>query len=399
MQRRSESGQTLTLVAFAMVAFLAAAGLAVDMGYMRYEKRLMQSAADSAALAAAIDANLGEAGMATTDAQAVATANGFQDGVNNVTVSVTNPDGAVNPSNAVQVSIQQVLPSIFMQVVGINTSTVSASGVATIGTSEGCIYALQVGGAGLTFNAGINGPNCGIVDNGPLTGAGNITAVSVGVYGGFGGYGGFSGPGAVQNIVQPAADPLAYLTPPGAGGCTTTELVNATSGPAMNGIITLDPGIYCSITITDGGVATFNPGLYIINGPTTGLLITGTGIATGNGVTLYNTGGGAITFNGTGIVTLSAPNGGVGNLPPGILFYQDPSDNAAADVSEAASGNVKLSGTLYFPNAALTIAGSVGGTNALIVANSVTVAGSVPLDSDLTSVPGGSPLQSVSLVE
>jgi Flp pilus assembly protein TadG len=393
VKRRSEAGQTLALVAFGMLTFLAAAGLAVDMGYMRYEKRLMQSAADSAALAAAIDQNLGEVGMANADAQAVATANGFQDGVNNTTVTVSN--SPINPVNAIRVDIQQVFPSIFMQVMGINTSTISAFGVATIGTSQGCIYALQVGGAGLTLNAGINAPNCGIVDNGPLNGAGNITAASAGVLGSNAGYGGLSAPAPLETIAQAAADPLAYvnLAPPAPGACTATNLtVNAVVPP-------LSEGTYCGgITINAGGNVTFNPGLYILTGGT-GLVITGTGVANGVGVSFYNTGTGAFTFNGTGNVTLSASTVGFPNLPAGILFYQDPADASAADVSEAAIGNVELSGTLYFPNAPLTIAGSVVGTNALIVASSVTVAGSVLLNADLTTAPGGSPLQSVSLVE
>jgi Flp pilus assembly protein TadG len=391
VKRRSEAGQTLALVAFGMVTFLAAAGLAVDMGYMRYEKRLMQSAADSAALAAAIDQNLGEVGMANADAQAVATANGFQDGVNNTTVTVSN--SPINPANAIRVDIQQVFPSIFMKVMGINTSTISAFGVATIGTSQGCIYALQVGGAGLTLNAGINAPNCGIVDNGPLNGAGNITAASAGILGSNAGYGGLSAPAPLETIAQAAADPLAYvnLAPPApASPCIPDPMVNAA--------VTLSEGTYCGITINAGGNVTFNPGLYILNGGT-GLVITGTGIANGVGVSFYNTGTGAFTFNGIGNVTLSASTVGFPNLPAGILFYQDPADASAADVSEAALGNVELSGTLYFPNAPLTIAGSVVGTNALIVASSITVAGSVLLNADLPTVPGGSPLQSVSLVE
>ena len=82
-----------------MVTFLAAAGLAVDMGYMRYEKRLMQSAADSAALIAATDAQSRRGRVRLrADAQAVATANGFQDGVNNVTVP--SPIPAVTLGNA-----------------------------------------------------------------------------------------------------------------------------------------------------------------------------------------------------------------------------------------------------------------------------------------------------------
>jgi hypothetical protein len=385
-----------------MVTFLAAAGLAVDMGYMRYEKRLMQAAADSAALAAATDLNLGEGGSANTDAQAVATANGFQDGVNNVTVSFPNP--GVNLGNAFEVTIQQVLPTFFMKVVGINSSTVFASGVATIGTSQGCIYALQTGGAGLTLNAGINAPNCGIVDNGSLNGVGDIAAASIGVYVP-GGYGGVATIAPVEATAQPAADPLAYMTPPpGPGSCPVPSptVVNATSGPLMNGVVELGPGTYCGILIDTGGIVTFDPGLYILHGGM-GLQIQNTGTATGTGVTFYiDPTGGAITFSGTGAVTLSAPTS-AGTLPANILFYQDPGNPSAADVSNGGIGNVTLSGTLYFPNAPLTIAGSFNpNQNSLVVAQSVTVAGTLQLNADSTSpalAPGGSPLVNVSLVE
>jgi hypothetical protein len=172
----------------------------------------------------------------------------------------------------------------------------------------------------------------------------------------------------------------------------------------MNGVETLDPGPYCGITIMSGGIVTFNPGLYVLDNGA-GLQIQGTGTATGSGVTFYiDPSGGAITFSGTGAVTLSAPTSAtIPGLPANILFYQDPGNASAADVSEAGSGNVTLSGTLYFPNAPLTISGSLNpNQNSLVVAQSVTVAGTLQLNVDSTSpalAPGGSPLVNVSLVE
>jgi Flp pilus assembly protein TadG len=391
MKRRTQAGQTIVFLTFGLTAIIAAAGLAIDMGYLRYEKRLMQSAADSAALAAATDENLGDAAMAGTDALAVASANGFINGTNNTTVTTSFP--GVTPGTAVQVQVQQVLPSFFMQIAGVPTSTISATAVATVAASNGCIYALRAGG--LTLNAGVNAPNCGIVDNGPLTGGGDTIAASVGVYGSSAGYGGTPAP---ETIAQPAADPLAYLKPPTPSACATPLTITTT--------VTVTEGTYCGIIINSGGNVTFSAGLYMLTGGT-GLQISGTGIANGTaGVTFYNTGTGAVTFSGTGNVSLSAPDEAevsgdpsFGNLPPGILFYQDPVDTSASDVSEGASGNVTLNGALYFPSAQLTIAGAVTGTNALVVAGSVTVSGSTILDSDSTSVPGGSPLRTVTLVE
>jgi Flp pilus assembly protein TadG len=397
MKRRSEAGQTIALVALGMLTFLAAAGLAIDMGYMRYEKRIMQAAADSAAIAAATDRNLGEAGMENADALAVAQANGFQNGVKNTTVTVTHPP--VTPGLPVRVQIQRILPSFFMQSLGITTSTVAAAAVATVGTSNGCIYALQVGGAGLTVNAllGINAPSCGVLDNGPLNGPGNITAASLGVFGPFGGYGGASAPGPVEDIAQPAADPLAYLTPPPpAGACIADPMVAA-------GSVTLTYGTYCSITIT-GGTASFGPGLYIIdnqNASGNAFQISGTGSAIDTGgVTFYIMGTGAITFSGTGTVSLDASAVDVSTLPQGILFYQDAADTAPADLSMGGTGNANLNGTLYFPGAPLTVAGSLNpNANTPVVAQSITVTGSVVMNADSSLVPGGSPLQTVTLVE
>ena len=393
VKRRSEAGQTMPLVALAMVTLLATAGLAVDMGYMRYQKRMMQTAADAAALAAATDENLGDASQAQNDALAVAAQNGFQDGVNNTTVSVINI-GTVGtaPGIAYQVVIQKQYPAIFMQVVGIPNSTISAAGEANLSVSPNCLVALDQAGTGVTLNAGVSAPNCGVVTNGPLSGSGDITAAYVGVYGSPAGYGGTVSPNTYQVIPQPAADPLSTLAPPAPGGCDLTGMPITTP-------VTLNPGTFCTgIVINPGGMVTFNPGLYILQG-NNGLQINGDATANGSGVTFYNSGTGAISFNGIGAIDLSASTSQVDSLPPGILFYQDPNDVAPADVSEGATGNVQLSGAMYFPTASLTIAGSVTGTNAVTVAGSITVTGSTALSVDSPSVPGGSPLQTVALVQ
>ncbi len=55
MRRNSEAGQALAITIVVMVALIGFAGLGVDMGMLRYEKRLQQSAADAAAIAGAND--------------------------------------------------------------------------------------------------------------------------------------------------------------------------------------------------------------------------------------------------------------------------------------------------------------------------------------------------------
>jgi len=410
------------LVSFGMITFLAAAGLAVDMGYLRYERRLMQSAADSAALAGATDEYWGSPGNAQGDAATVATQNGFTNGSNNTTVNVTfpgvnlpNPSLALVPGTPVQVTISQILPTFFIQVVGSNSSTITASATATVGSSESCMVALQVGGIGMVVNGPISAGNCGVVDNGPLSGGGSITSPSIGVFG-VNSFGGGSSPIAAP-MAQPAPDPLAYVqaNPPAIGTCTALNsnlVLGPLSGPAMNGVVTLPATDYCGITINSGAVVTFSPGLFILHANTGGgpaLLITGTGAATGSNVAFYSIpGAGATIFNGTGPISFGANPNGVSTLPGGLLFYQDPGNTAATDLSQGGTiGNVTLSGILYFPTADLTLTGSLGGSpliteDAVVVAQSITLNGGFTLGSDSTNTtlfPQGSPLESVTLVQ
>jgi hypothetical protein len=148
--------------------------------------------------------------------------------------------------------------------------------------------------------------------------------------------------------------------------------------------------------------------LYILDnpgGPQKGLQITGNGTATGNNVAFYSSpNGGPITFSGTGAINLSASATGFGNLPGGLLFYQDPGNRNAADLSEGGTtGNVSLSGILYFPSADLTLSGSLTAEDAVVVAQSITInSGGFTLGSDSTNTtlfPQGSPLESVTLVQ
>jgi hypothetical protein len=327
-KRNRQAGQSLLMIAFSMVAFIAMMGLAIDMGYVRYMQRQIQTAADNAALAGAIQipyANIatgfggGGATTVTTAALSAAAEDNFQDGVNGVKVNVCEPPntsgaygacpstpfagtgGATLCTVCAEVTVTDTqVPTFFSQNFGApKYLTLSATAVAE--GSLNCIYGLDTssGGAMSLFLAFVDS-TCGVVDNSNLTGAiGGICAPSFQLKGTdsvfFGGLcgAGFRRANPVK-ITQAVPDPFAYLasqaptltsapapygTPP-ANTCsakapatiiTATIKLTPTTTPYFNN------GLNCGgLEILPGSgttiVVTFTPGTYMIVGnPTAGI--------------------------------------------------------------------------------------------------------------------------------
>jgi len=416
LRDKRQSGQALVAATVGLVALLAATGLAIDVGYLRYQKRLQQSAADSAALAGAAELKFGGSGGYKTAAQQDSSLNGFTDGVNNVTVTPSNPPSTgpnSTDNNSVEVIVSAVQPTFFMKIVGVNSTTLTARAVAKLtgGGSRGCLYTLGLGGAGgITTNgtASIDAPNCGILDDSTLTknGSGHITAASIGTVGAVTDHGGGAiTPTPVSGIVA-AADPLAYLTPPGTGGACLDGTVKdppgggggkGGGGGGGTGPQVLNPGNYCTgISVSGKKDVVLNAGTYVITGG--GVDFGGSGTVTGTGVTFYFAAtGDSITFHGKQTIKLTAPT--TGNYA-GILFYQNQA-NATAATLDGANGS-KFEGALYFPGAPLTINGAAGSTSAymIVVVKSVTLNGAtLNLPADYSGLAGGSPIKDAVLVE
>jgi hypothetical protein len=241
MKRNRENGQALVLVALSLLVLVGIVGLSIDMGYLRYAKRRLQTAADSAAIAGASELKDGNYKTAAVNDAKV---NGFEDGVDGVTVTSFNPPndppfkGKPNATEYVEVRVQQDAPTFFMRIFGVKSAALNATAVAQLGSSKGCVYALALLG-GITVNGTVNAPDCGVIDNAILSiGGGCITASSIGVVLQLLG-GGCVNPQPILGIA-PSADPLAYLVPPGGGNCTFTNTqVSSKKAPTV-----LTPGTY-----------------------------------------------------------------------------------------------------------------------------------------------------------
>lgn len=147
---REESGQSLVLIAFGMIALLVVAGLAIDGGMVFLERRRMQNAADASALAGTrllASAICGVEGIddSTIDGEVkqYAEINGVQDPDNRVVAnyvdkneavlgpvgSGTIPDGATGI--AVVTEIERA--TSFMPLIGIDEASAGANATAMTG--------------------------------------------------------------------------------------------------------------------------------------------------------------------------------------------------------------------------------------------------------------------------
>ncbi|MEO6834349.1 MAG: pilus assembly protein TadG-related protein, partial [Candidatus Tumulicola sp.] len=126
-RRTGERGQVLPLVAICLAVLLGFAGLAVDVGYLQYEQRQQQSAADAGALGGAEQLLADGAGCLTaatdwsTAAKGDTARNGFTDGAGGVTVSVAHPVPTgpfTGDPCAVQVTVFSPHPTFFSKLFG-----------------------------------------------------------------------------------------------------------------------------------------------------------------------------------------------------------------------------------------------------------------------------------------
>jgi Flp pilus assembly protein TadG len=448
MKRKNQSGQALATMALAMVVLAGFAGLAMDMGTLRYQKRLQQTAADAAAIAGA--SNLTYSGW-QAGAQNAAIQNGFTDvsgndlsgcatgaAVGQVCVQINNgpQDVTLNgvtilggPHNAnplyVEALVTVVQPTYFMKLFGVNSETITARAVATAtgggaAGGGGCIYTLGTPSRQLNFNnAGlgstgtnfIQAPSCAIVDNGNLVANGNVSvkASSIGV-GGSVNLPNNSNPDCSQ--AQPAGvcptpvtgmpysgDPLAGKYPiPTASGPGTSS----TTG----GVTTYTPGSYNNITLNSTSNNVFSPGVYFLTGTfkiNGGSNTCAGGVANfsvvpftctedtvNGGVTFYLAPGSSLQINGGSNTKMYAPDSGTYE---GLLFYQDPANTSQATIN--GTDNSFFQGAVYMPTADVDFSGTAnfnsGAKYTMIVSDQLLVSGGayVNLASDFSGLSGG----------
>lgn len=404
---RGSDGQASVIAALCMVVLLGFLALSTDVAILLHEHRIVQAAADAAAVAGAYEIQYASVDGTTVAAvaQAAASQNGITNGSNSAVVTVNNgplsgPHAGDN--NYVEAIVNQPTLTFFMQLFQPGSMAVTARAVAGLKPGTGCIYTLGTSGTDLTISSGsayINAPDCNVLDDSTgstalsLSGGSYINANSIGIAspgghtfsGGSTTYDSGSYTSPKTNVTLPSSipsftDPLASLPEPSTSPCTTTVISNGS----------YSQGCFAGLSIPAGKSVSLSPGLYVINGDFT---VSASGSISGSGVTFYITG--KATFSGgSSSTSLSAPTSGVYD---GILFFTGRSDTQTFTFSGGSGGNVD--GIIYVPDANLTLSG--GSTNAMdvdLITKTLTISGGSTIG-NYANLNSSTALSTVRLVE
>jgi Flp pilus assembly protein TadG len=374
----NERGAILVWVTMTGVLLLSFLGFAFDGSYFYQHKRRMQTAADSAALAAALEKRR-NADATTTEMETMgrqdAGTNGFTHGSNSVTVTITTPPTTgsyAGQPGFVEALIQQQHPTFFASLFnlltpsgsGFNQTTVRTRAVAGAASSS-CIYVLHPTASrafdipsGSTLNAG-----CGVQVNSSsstalsLTSGSHLVSTDVNVTGGYEANSGSTAAPTPDTDQLAIPDPLAWLQAPSFDSCTRTDLEVGKNGKET---VTIDPGTYCGgIEVTNASTLIMNPGEYKLRGYSNrgGFRITSGSTVQGNGVFIYNGNLSAcsdlkkcsISLESNSDVKLTAMSTG---YYAGVLFFQERShtDEEKLRISIESGSTSFFHGTLYFPD-------------------------------------------------
>lgn len=419
-----ERGQILAMTVLAMTMLLGFVALAVDVGLLFREKRTAQIAADSAAIAAAMNYQYKGSSYATAAADAAAAANGFTNTAD-VVVTPSPTDGYHTGTGYIEVDIVHSTQTTLMGMFGFPTVTVGARAVAgTIG-GPACMYVTDPTDSDTFYIKGkgtVTAPACGIQVNSTSLnatcnqGAAQVNAPYMHIVGGqdVGGPCKSTPKTPISTGVAPVGDPFDNFTGPTSTSQCTTNNVGMDASGNLTGTIT-GPGAgntacYTFSTTSKGktkpaavnlSAATLGPGTYVFM---SGVNLSGT--VTVNSGTLDIEQG---TFSqGNAQLSITAP-ASKSNPYNGIALMQPSTNTTASSCDTSApclqiqfgSGNENLNGIIYAPTSEVYMQDEGGGVQAAgLVAYQLYVNSSLDLtDSYNDANPGTTPLVKVALVE
>jgi Flp pilus assembly protein TadG len=416
---RHESGQLLVLVVVCLGMLMAFMALAIDVGQLLYARRQLQTAADEAALAGALEIQqcgttsnctamqtaaksaftengLGSPGFATQCAKPSVA--GLALVLNNGPCELGTADPDNNNASYVEAVVSMPQQTLFANLMGFKTITVAARSEAGLSSPQFCVDVTSPATSqALLMNSNSSlVASCGVmVDSNSgtaflINSNATLRATAINVHGGdlINGSPSLT-PSTPSTGVAAMADPLTNTPAPTLGSCgatTSSPYAGSPTQVTVNGSATLTPGTYCGgIQANAGATIMFTPGTYVMEG---NMVFNSGDTVSGSGTTFYFSVG-SLTMNGSSHANLVAPTTGA---YAGILIFENPSDSTSM-ILNGDSTSV-WQGAIYLPQAQLTLNGgsNLAAYTILDVSTLIVNSGnSFTIGADYSSLPRGAP--------
>ena len=380
-----QRGTIAVMTGLCAAALAGVAALAVDVASWQVAQRSMQGAADTAAYSAAIAYSNNGGTSYITQAKGIAASQGFVDGQNGAMVAVNQPPKSGSYSSdttAIEVVIQQPQPRFLSGLFLSSNPTVSARAVATV-SSPACMLSLSATASqAVEFSGSLNfnSPGCDVVSNSDASnainmgGSSTVTTPCLVAVGGVQTTSGLTLTSCSSPVsgAAAAADPYASVPQPTPSGPCLSPVTSGNN-------YTFSPGTYCSgIKLTGSASATFQPGVYYIEGGN--FAIAGSATATGTGVTFFIASPSSVSFTGNQAVNFTAPTSGTYS---GIAFFGDRAGTPSSNNTFTGGSTLTITGAIYFPTQSVNYSGgSASASNCTqLIADTIKVSGSAYFNS------------------
>jgi len=408
---KGERGTILTMTALSLTLLTSFLALAIDVGHLYYTQRQLQTLADSAAMAGALEASTcgtpncaviqTAAATALTEGGspaptlflqcAAASGTGLLLTINNGPCALGSSDPNNLNANYVEAVVVEQVPTFFARIFGVSTVQISARAEAGKSTpASPCLNITGTSGQTLTLNSGASITDAGsstcsvnVNSNGAPAAMENAGAtVNVGAYtvhGTVWDNGGSYTPAPTTGSAV-APDPIAAEITAGTITAPTQPALSSTCCNPVSAATTLQPGYYSSgLNFNGSGYAvTLASGLYYFGGS----MVVGGVNLTGSNVTLYFANG-SLTMNSASTMTLTAPSTG---STAGMLIWQATTDSSPMILDSSSSSS--WGGAIYLPDAQLTLnGGSTAVAYGMVESQSLMLNSAISLS--CSSMPGG----------
>ena len=408
---KGERGTILTMTALSLTLLTSFLALAIDVGHLYYTQRQLQTLADSAAMAGALEASTcgtpncaviqTAAATALTEGGspaptlflqcAAASGTGLLLTINNGPCALGSSDPNNLNANYVEAVVVEQVPTFFARIFGVSTVQISARAEAGKSTpASPCLNITGTSGQTLTLNSGASITDAGsstcsvnVNSNGAPAAMENAGAtVNVGAYTVHGtvwdNCGSYTPAPTTGSAVAP--DPIAAEITAGTITAPTQPALSSTCCNPVSAATTLQPGYYSSgLNFNGSGYAvTLASGLYYFGGS----MVVGGVNLTGSNVTLYFANG-SLTMNSASTMTLTAPSTG---STAGMLIWQATTDSSPMILDSSSSSS--WGGAIYLPDAQLTLnGGSTAVAYGMVESQSLMLNSAISLS--CSSMPGG----------